>query len=462
MLWSVLLPLVATWFLGSAAAFYLSWGVAGRAFDRALLDDAYALAANVGERNGALALTLSNRQAESVLFDREESEYFSVYDASGTLFAGNADLRTTTVPMASGGFADGSVDGRTVRIARLRHDGQQPFTLYVGQTTHARSRLLLELLQSSLVPQIVLLFVLGVYVWRRIGKELEPLGELQHQLDRRDSSELGLIAVEPNSSDAERLRDAINSLLGRIRAGARAQREFAGNVAHELRTPLAGIRALAEYGLARNEPAVWQQQLRSIVQSEDRASHLVDQLLALALADEAQNSVKPEIVRVDELVRAVVVSFLPRADAAGFELSADGLDAAVCAWASPVLLERVFVNLIDNALRYGRGETASLTVTLRQAEDGVLVSVIDAGRGLEPAQRELLARRWTQGSAGVQLGAGSGLGLAIVSRYVALMEGELSLESGPAGRGLCAVVRLRAADCERAVGARSAAATPAE
>jgi len=458
MLWSVLLPLVATWFLGSAAALYLSWGLAGRAFDRALLDDAYAIAANVGERNGALVLTLSSQQVESVLFDREESEYFSVYDASDRLFAGNADLRKTTVPRASGAFADGSIDGRTLRIARLLRQGEQPFTVIVGQTTHARNRLLVDLLQSSLAPQILLLFALGTYLWRRIGQELEPLGRLQRQLDRRDSSDLGLIVLEPNSSDVERLRDAVNSLLSRIGQGVQAQREFAGNVAHELRTPLAGIRALAEYGLAHHEPGVWQQQLRSIVQSEDRASHLVDQLLALALADEAQDSVKPEIVRVDELVRSVVVSFVPRADAAGFEVSADGLDGAVCAWASPVLLERILVNLIDNALRYGRGDAASLAVTVRQQEGAVLVSVIDAGRGLEPAQREILARRWTQGSAGVQLGAGSGLGLAIVSRYVALMEGELMLESGPDGHGVCAVVRLRAADCGPAAGDRTAPA----
>jgi Signal transduction histidine kinase len=459
MLWSVLLPLVATWFLGSAAAFYLSWGLAGRAFDRALLDDAYAIAANVGEHDGALALTLSNRQVESVLFDREESEYFSVYDAGDTLFAGNADLRKTTVPAASGGFSDGSFDGRTVRIARLHRQGEQPFTVIVGQTTPPATGCW-STFCKALVPQIVLLFVLGIYLWRRIGNELEPLGQLQRQLDRRDSSDLGLIVLDPNSSDAERLRDAVNSLLGRIRQGVQAQREFAGNVAHELRTPLAGIRALAEYGLAHDEPAVWQQQLRSIVQSEDRASHLVDQLLALALADEAQDSIRPEIVRVDELVRSVLVSFVPRADAAGFEVSAEGLDGAVCAWASPVLLERILVNLIDNSLRYGRGDTASLAVTVRQEEAAVLVSVIDAGPGLEPAQREILARRWTRGSAGVELGAGSGLGLAIVSRYVALMQGELTLESGPTGRGLCAVVRLRAADCERADGDPSASANP--
>jgi two-component system sensor histidine kinase TctE len=445
MLWRVLLPLAATWFVGSAGAFYLSWGLAGRAFDRALLDDAYAIAANVGEKNGALVLNLSPREVDNVLFDREEKEYYSIYDEAGRLIAGNADLRQTAPrPTPAADFWDSGVDGEPVRIAQLRSEGGRPFTVVLGQTTRSRGLLLRGLLGRSLLPQVVLLLLLGAYLWRQITHELAPLGHLQRELDRRHSSDLDPVTIGPISSDVERLRGAVNSLLARIAQGVQAQREFAGNVAHDLRTPLAGIRALAEYGLARDEPAVWQQQLRSIVHSEDRASRLVDQLLALALADEAQNSVKVETVRIDELVRRVLISFVARADAAGVDLGADGLDGPLSARAAPVLLEGVLANLIDNALRYGRGEAPTLTVAIWPQDGAVLIAVTDNGPGLEFAQRERLARRWTQGLAGVELGAGNGLGLAIASRYATLMGGQLILDSGPGGRGLSAIVRLGA------------------
>jgi two-component system sensor histidine kinase TctE len=225
-----------------------------------------------------------------------------------------------------------------------------------------------------------------------------------------------------------------------------AQREFAGNIAHDLRTPLAGIRALAEYGLARGDPEIWHRQLRSILASEERASRLVEQLLALALADEARDSVKLEALRVDEIVRRMLLGFVPRADAAGVDLGATGLDTPVSAWASTALLEGVLANLIDNALRYGRGgASATLTVDVTRSGEQVAIAVTDDGPGLDASQRQRPPRRWERGATGVEAGDGAGLGLAIAWRYADLLGGHLQLEPGPGNRGLRATVTLRAA-----------------
>ncbi len=449
MIWRVLVPLAVTWSIGSAVAFYLSWELAGRAFDRAMLDDAYAIAANVVERDGALILNLSEHEVDNVLFDRDEKEYFAIYGSDGKLIAGTALLQ---LPLPTFGdtrptaFWDGSLGGAALRIARVNTEGTRPFSVIIGQTTRSRATLLSGLLLRSIAPQLALLLLLGLYLGRQISRELEPLRHLHLELDRRHSSDLDPIVLQPLSDDVRRLRDAANALLSRIDGGVRAQREFAGSVAHELRTPLAGIRALAEYGLAHDDTAIWRQQLQSIVLSEERASRLVDQLLALALADEARDSVKLEAVRVDELVRRTLLAFVPRADAQGVDLGAEGLDVATTVRAAPVLLEVVLANLIDNALRYGKGSApAMLTVEIDSRQGHVGISVVDSGPGLDAEQRENLRRRWTQGLAGVRLGSGAGLGLAIASRYVALMGGELLLESGTGGRGLRAVVRLRAA-----------------
>ena len=114
--------------------------------------------------------------------------------------------------------------------------------------------------------------------------------------------------------------------------------------------------------------------------------------------------------------------------------------------ASPVLLEGVLANLIDNALRYGRGTgPATLTVAIERDAGRVRISVTDTGPGLDAGQRREITQRWAQGQAGVRLGAGVGLGLAIASRYAALMNGTLELSSGPQGRGLCVVLQIHEA-----------------
>ena len=458
---AVLLPLAATWSIGSAVAFSLSWALAGRAFDRALLDDAYVIAASVTERDGALHLALTPHEVDTVMFDRNDKEYFAVVDASGHVVASNVELAALPAAALTGAlFLDATLGGETVRVATMHGDGARPFAVVVAQTTRARTTLLLGLLERSLLPQVVLLLLLGWLLWRQISRELTPLGELQRALERRHSSDLEPIASEPGSSDVEKLRDAVNALLARVGLGVQAQREFAGNVAHDLRTPLAGIRALAEYGLAQKDPESWRRQLERIVESEGRASRLVDQLLALALADEARDSVRLAPVRVDDVVREVVLSYVGRADAAGVELEADGLDAPVLALASPTLLEGVLTNLVDNALRYGTGGSpATLTVALAHGAGRVRIAVTDTGPGLDPQLRERIVERWAQGSAGVRLGAGVGLGLAIASRYAALMNGTLTLDSGANGCGLRAVLEL--AEAGEATAREAAAATPA-
>ncbi len=450
-LWAVLLPLALTWLVGSAVALYLAWVLADRTFDRALLDNAYAISGNVALRDGRLVLGLSDREVQTVLFDRAESQSYAVQAADGQLVAGDASLARDIVQVAPGAtFADVMHDGpdadpERVRLALLRVHQPLPYVVAVGQTTRSRTELLHALVARSVLPQVLLLLALGAWLRRQVTRELAPIAALQRELGQRGPAELQPVQVAAPSLDVERLRSAVNGLLARIGRGVQAQREFTGNVAHDLRTPLAGIRALAEYGLARDEPHVWREQLAAIVQSEERASRLVDQLLALAMADEASESVKLETVAVDELVHRVLLGYVARADAAGVDLGANGLDTPVRALCSPVLLEGALANLIDNALRYGRGRPATLTVELSQHDDVVEVAVIDNGPGISPEARAALQRRWAQGADGVRLGAGSGLGLAIASRYAELMLGRLELGDAASGSGLRAVLRLRRA-----------------
>lgn len=443
----VLLPLALTWLAGTLASVLVANGFTQRAFDRSLLDDAYAMAANVRLDNQHLNLALTPREIRSVLFDQVETTFFSVLRPDGTLLAGNARLPALApVEGSAHRFSDIEHQGRSLRAVRLRLSEPHAVEIIVAETTRVRNAMLGKVLMYSAGVQLVLLVGLAWWLRRAIQKDLHPLNAFQQALSQRDARDLTPLPVEASSLDMLRLGSAVNDLLGRVAHSLQAQREFAGNVAHELRTPLAGIRAQASYGLSLPDPAAWQAQLAGVLQSEARATHLVDQLLALALADETLPS---EDVLLDELVREAVLRSLPRADAAGVDLGARGLEQALPMRAPAVLIDSLLNNLIDNALRYGHdANTAAPQVTVAVREEhrpeGVvrIVSVQDNGPGIPAQARALWQQRGIQGPAGKRLGQGAGLGLSIAARCAEALGASLSLEAGPGGQGLHAQLVL--------------------
>jgi two-component system sensor histidine kinase TctE len=293
-----------------------------------------------------------------------------------------------------------------------------------------------------MVPQLLLLLGLAWWLRRKIQQDVQPLTDLQNAVALRDVRDLKPVFVSNRSAEMQDLSEAINALLLRIDKGVRSQKEFAGNVAHELRTPLAGMKALTDYALSQSDPAVWREQLEKMAASQERASHLMNQLLAIALVQEAQESMA-ETVKLDEVIRNSIMRHLHRADALGIDLGASGLDerGAVSVLAQRALIEGVIDNLIDNAFRYGltpAGTARRVTVELfsnpSQGQCGVWVH--DNGPGIEPLRRQRLMQRWVHGEEGPALQNGSGLGLAIVSEYARIMGAQLFLETADDGRGL--------------------------
>jgi two-component system, OmpR family, sensor histidine kinase TctE len=445
----VLLPLAVTWGLGSIVVLTVGGHFAAQAFDRALLDDAYALAAHVHKQGKGLALDLTPQEMSTLLFDQSESVYFAMFEPGGQLLAGDEGLSAARIPEgASHEFAEAALHGQRVRSVSLRRDQPAQFTVVMAQTTASRTHLLQRLLVYSGLVQAWLLLGLGWWLSRVIERDLRPLGELQQALDERDAGDLAPVPARltqgATTADVRRLGDSVNSLLARLQQSLNAQREFAGNVAHELRTPLAGIRAQASLALAQDDPGLWRAELQGIVKAQERVSRLVDQLLALARAAEASAALKLEPLALNELVRDVVLRFLPRADALGVDLGAEGLDEPVQVRGDVALVEGALNNLLDNALRYGGGDAPRVTVALRREGDAVTLWVTDNGPGLETSGAGELTQRWMQGAQGHKLGQGAGLGLAIVRRYAELLHAQFGVEPGAGGKGLSARLRFAA------------------
>ena len=447
----VVLPLVLTWALGTAVALSVTNYFAGQAFDRSLLDDAYAVAAHVRSGPAGPVLDLTPTELGSLLFDQSESVYFAVLRPDGTLVAGHAGLRSPSLAEdAAYRFADIRFHGRELRSVSLRRRDPVEFAVVMAQTSSSRSRLLQSMLGYAVVPQVLLLLILAWWLLRVIQRDLQPLSELQQAVERRDARDLTpvppSVTTGASTRDVERLGLAVNSMLARLDESISAQREFAGNVAHELRTPLAGIRAQAAYALAHADPQVWREQLQGIARGEARASHLVEQLLALALADEARAGLRLEPVALNELARAVLLRFLPKADAAGVDLGGEGLDEPVTVLADAALLEGILGNLLDNALRYGKSNHPRITVSVGMQAGKAVLAVTDNGPGLSEKDAAQLRHRWTLGPAGQRLGEGAGLGMAIVSGYAELLGARFNLDAPEAESGLRATITFPESD----------------
>ena len=447
----VVVPLVVLWALGTAVALGVASYFAGRAFDRSLLDDAYAVAANVRVDSTGPVLNLSTSEMTALLFDQSESVFFAVLLPTGALLAGHPGLKAQ--PLANETafvFADIGFQNRELRSVSLRRLEPTEFTVVVAQTTVSRTQLLHRMLLYAVVPQIVFLVLLVWWLRRVIQLDLLPLAQLQQALGQRSVQDLSpmpvSVTLRASTRDIQKLGTSVDALLARLDASVTAQREFAGNVAHELRTPLASIRAQADYALARTDPAVWREQLHGIARGQERASHLVEQLLGLALADEAKGSLKLVPIAINEVARGVLLRYLPKADAAGVDLGGEGLDEPAVVQADAALLEGILVNLLDNALRYGVAEQPQVTVAVQQSANAVSLSVIDNGPGLTQVETEQLRQRWVVGRAGHRLGEGAGLGLAIVSRYAELLGAQFSLGAAPGGHGLQATVTFSSHD----------------
>ncbi|RYF84154.1 MAG: sensor histidine kinase [Comamonadaceae bacterium] len=446
----VMLPLALAWLAGTGVTLVVSSHFTEQAFDRALLDDAYSIASHVrAGADGRVALQLSANELRAALFDQAESVHFAVLGPDGLRVAGT-DL--PSLPLEADEpyrYREIVHEGQLMRLVALRHtvEGAE-YRILMAHTTRVRGALSQQLLLLAALPQLLLLVLLVLWLRRGIGRDLAPLKHLQTALAMRDARDLSPVQVPVSTQDIEQLGQTVNALFARVTHSVQAQREFAGNVAHELRTPLAGIRALADYGLSHADADVWRQQLQQVAGSVGRASHLVDQLLALALADEGEQALRRERLAPAALLQQAVLRNLHKADRQGVDLGARGVDEpdadALAIVSDASLVGAMLDNLVDNALRYG-GCMLTLELAAGPQPDEVTLAVVDNGPGIPESARRALMQRGSQGENGQQLGQGSGLGLSIVARYAQLLGARLLLDDAPAPGGLRAALVFRRA-----------------
>jgi len=364
---------------------------------------------------------------------------FRVFDAQGhTLFhSPNApsDLRTSRL----GEYEEQFLDGKRWRLFSL---GQRFGSVHVGMRIEIRDEVVNYVLQSILWPMPFGLLLVAALVWWAVGRGLQPLNRIAGELVGRSAEDLRRLRQDHTPIEVQPLVDALNGLLGRLEQAFENERRFTADASHELRTPLAAIRVQAQVALKATEPEQRTRALRQIVSGIDRATHLVEQLLALARADSQRaEKIRSQQADLARIAREVLGQLSGLAIKRSIELYLEGTGGGD--WritGDPNDLSLLLRNLVENALRYTQ-EGGKVRVRLRRDGEERMLSVTDNGPGIPAAQLNRIFERFHR--AAPQSISGSGLGLSIVERIAELHDARIFLGDAPGGRGLRVEVRFR-------------------
>ncbi len=476
----MLAPLLLLWPMSVALTWLVAQSIASRPFDRDLAEMARTVARQVVVVRGAagrpstVRLRLPEVAAEVLRADDVEKVYFQLLGARGEFVAGERDLPVPDEPAASAQslkYRDDEVHTDAVRVAYLwlaptGLAGETAPLVQVAETLDKRARLATEIIKGVIVPQFVVLPLAVLLVWFALARGIQPLNELQQRIRRRAANDLSPLAERDVPEEVAPLVSAINDLLGRLDQSMRSQKHFLADAAHQLKTPLAGLRMQAELAqreidAGEQDPLALKRSLQQIAHASERAAHMVNQLLAMASAEAKTLARPPEAVDLAALTRETVRDFVPKAMDKRIDLGYEGPEAttppappamapglaalapppalpgpvtlapgaglpARCVMGQPTLVRELVRNLVDNALQY---TPAGGTVTARVMDDPfgqvVVLQVEDTGPGIPEAERALVLQPFYR-ALGTQVD-GSGLGLAIVSEIVQQHGAEMTM-----------------------------------
>jgi two-component system sensor histidine kinase TctE len=462
----MLTPLLLLWPLSLGLTWFVAQGIANRPYDRALEFNLQALTQFVTVEGGRAEFALTPQARDLLRADDTDLVFYQVLDRDGRLVSGDPAFppppETDTPRPGDIRLRDDVIRDEDVRVAYTwlaRGPARDHIVLMqVAETRGKRSKLATEIIKGVMVPQFIILPLAVLLVWLALVHGIRPLSELERRIRARRPDDLSPIDDEHVPQEVAPLVSSINDLLQRLKVTLSNQKRFLADAAHQLKTPLAGLRMQAEMAQKLLPAGVGddvERSLRQIATSSVRATHTVNQLLALARAEAAGRALPREPVDLAAVAREVVEELVPLAMDKAIDLGFETLPAEPTAslppvrlWGNPTLLAELVRNLADNALRYTpRGGVVTVRVLTDPFSGVQILQVEDSGPGIPPAERErVLAPFYRTLGTNVD---GSGLGLAIVHEIVrqhgATLEMDDADPSRPQARGLRVSVRFQAA-----------------
>jgi two-component system sensor histidine kinase QseC len=359
---------------------------------------------------------------------------FQVWEGGRVLRLHSANAPEHQLANPEPGFSDKVIDGHRWRVFST-WDNSGENMIQVAELTKDRDELARDIAGNLLKPLLFSLPLLAFLLWVAVARSLRPLVNLTCEVEQREPDNLAPLDAGSAPREVVPLIDRLNKLFARIDASMQKERRFTADAAHELRTPVAGIKAQAQVARRASNAAERVHALDNAILGCDRAGHLIDQLLTLARIDTlGEEATEPCQLR--SIASEVIASIAPAALSQNVRLELTESEEGNVR-GNPVLLRIMLRNLIDNAVRHtGHGTTVRIHVRHEQGQS--YLSVADNGPGIPESELERVAERFYR-PVGTSA-SGSGLGLSIVKRIAEIHAASLHLASAENGKGLSVTV----------------------
>jgi two-component system, OmpR family, sensor histidine kinase TctE len=450
----LLSPLVLLMVVDGLASYYVAEHFSSVAYDRTLAERARTLLLRAQEVGGQVRLNLSQSAEQVLLEDTEDRIFYRVLREDAHLVPGE-----TYIPLPANlklqpnhpFFFNSVVANEPVRAVVLQapyekvggasNKGQVRIVL--AETLNKRRVLFQESLAGVVMPQVLIVILVGSLVWLGVVRGLAPLRVLERSIASRSHLDLSPVLLDGVPGRVRPLVDEINGLMARLSEVLEFQNRFIADAAHQLRTPVAGLKAQIEIVLRENDPERIKYSMTQIYMGMERLSRLVSQLLSLARNEpNAVRNLRLELIDLNRLIFEATMEWVPEALRKGIDLGFEGDDKPVYINGDPIRLKELINNLFDNAIRYTPDNGRVTARALRDPYPAFALS--DDGPAIPVEERKRVFERFHR-----LLGSnteGSGLGLAIVNEIAKIHSAEVSLMEDRDGVGNTFIVSFPALD----------------
>ena len=421
----MLTPFLLLWPITFGLTWLIAEGIASVPFDRGLGHNARAIAQLVQSDEQTVRFSFPQPANEILHADETNEVYYQVLGAKGEFLSGDADLplpqedeKLVTDELR---MRDDVRKGMPIRVAyiwvRVKPQNARPALVQVAETLEKRSVLANEIIKGVMLPQFVILPLAVLLIWLALARGIQPLNELEQRIRRRKPDDMSPLDESVVPIEVSPLVSSINDLLQRLQDSIATQKRFLADAAHQLKTPLAGLRMQADLALRKDASAEdLKQSLHHIGRASIRATHTVNQLLALARAESSGAPIAKQQCDLIALTMEVVKNCLPLAMDKHIDLGFDRACDSAGMQGNPTLLKEMVRNLIENALNYTPSTPERPGVVTarvyRNVKNALVLQVEDSGPGIPEAERERVFEPFYR-ALGTEAD-GSGLGLPIV------------------------------------------------